>query len=219
MISRLRAVTAAAAFAFIATAVPATAQDPTPIPVVPVARIISPIPKQEVRGSAVILGSAVAPSFSRYEIAYAASAQDPIWITIGGADKPVPNGTLLMWNTRPLPDGVYILRLVVFTANGEVYSSIVTDLNLKNQAAAAIQAAEAAAVTTTQRTGTLTEFDTARSALTTLSDTVAQLPIAVMRGVRMAAYALAGLIAYTLLKQGLLLLIARLTHRPVDYGS
>ena len=192
----------------------AFAQDPTPIPVVPVARIISPIPDQVMRGAYTIQGSAVAPGFLRYEVAYAVTATDPVWITIGGAQFPVPNGTLLTWNTRALPDGNYILRLQVFSTDG-TFVATVAGLKLSNQAAAGISTPQ----TTSQRPAAPTEFDTARDALSTITTAITRIPAAFLRGARFAALALAGVVAYAIVKSILLALLQRVTRRPIDYGA
>jgi len=210
----LRAAMAGLLAALSIAAQTAFAQDPTPIPVVPVARIISPIPDQIMRGAYTIQGSAVAPGFLRYEVAYAASAADPVWITIGGEQSPVPNGTLLTWNTRALPDGNYILRLLVFSTDG-TFAATVTGLQLSNQAAASIATPQ----TTSQRPAAPTEFDTARDALSTITTAITRMPAAFLRGARFAALALAGVITYAILKSIVIAVLQRAARRPIDYGT
>lgn len=196
----------------------ARAQEPTPVPVVPVARIISPIQDQELRGAVSIQGAAVAPTFLRYEIAYAVAAPEPAWITLGGSTDPVPNGRLATWNTRPLPDGEYLLRLQVYTAD-ENFFAVVTGLRLTNAAAAAVTATGAASTTDAPRTNAPNEFDTARDALSAITDAAERIPAAFLRGARLAAIALGALIGYGLLKSLVLAALRRATRRPIDYGA
>lgn len=197
----------------------ALAQDPTPVPVVPVARIISPIPDQELRGAVTIQGAAVAPNFLRYEIAYAVAAPEPAWITVGGSTDPVPNGRLATWNTRPLPDGEYLLRLQVYAADGNLFA-VVTGLKLTNAAAAAASASAGDAATSgAPRPAAPNEFDTARDALSAITDAAERIPAAFVRGVRLAAIALGALIGYGLLKALVLAAVRRATRRPTDYGA
>lgn len=217
MAPRFHVAALAAAFAFFAAPLCALGQEPTPAPKVPVARIISPIPDQQVRGAAVIQGSAVAPGFLRYEIAYAVAAADPVWIPIGGSQTPVANGTLLTWNTRALADGDYILRLQVISTEGSFFATV-TSLKLTN-AAATTAATPVSSATTSQRSGPASEIDTARDALSAITDATARIPDAFLRGMRLAGMALGALVAYAIAKSLLLWLLRRAFRRPIDYGA
>jgi hypothetical protein len=198
----------------------AQAQDPTPVPIVPVARITSPIKEQRTRGTVIIQGAAISPVFSRYEIAYASEPNTEVWTIIGGSTQPIAGGVLQSWNTRPLPDGSYALRLQVFNTDGTLSEVLVRNLVLTNQAAGA---AVGAAVPTLQpETGIArreNEIDQARNTLDQLSKAVNRIPAAFTRGVRLALIALGALILYGLGKQLLFAVLHRYARRPIDYGK
>lgn len=212
----LRAATVALA---LAVAGRAFAQEPTPPPVIPVARITSPIKDQDVRNTLVIVGSAVAPGFTRYEIAYALEPEATNWIIIGGNNQPVPNGVLQAWNTRPLADGLYALRLQVFSSDGAVNESIVRNIKMVNVAQAAATTAPGASTDTASGGQRANELESARNTLDQLVNTAERLPSAFVRGLRWAAIGLAGLIGYAVLKKLALAAAARLFRKPVDYGT
>jgi hypothetical protein len=197
------------------------AQDPTPVPIVPIARITSPIKDQEARGTVIIQGAAVSPVFRRYEIGYAREPESEAWTIIGGSVQPVPGGVLQSWNTRPLPDGVYTLRLQIFTTDSTIVETRVSGLRLVNQASAAASASPAAQQTAPQgaSTGGLTsEVDTARNTLETVTRTINRLPAAFVRGIRIGLLAIGALVAYGALKQLGLWLYKRYVRRRIDYG-
>lgn len=184
------------------------------------ARIVTPVRDQTLRGNVTIQGSATSPVFSRYELAYAQEPDLANWIVIGGAVQPVEAGMLGVWNTRPLPDGKYALRLQVFGIDGSLNETIVRNLTLAN-AIATPTPAIAAVITDTMgsATGVVAEVQTARNLLQVAIATAAQLPDAFMRGARLAILGFLALGAYLALKKVVLFTIQRLTQRPVDYGK
>jgi hypothetical protein len=202
----------------LAAAAPLRAQEPTPLPVVPVARITSPIADQQIRGAALIQGTAVAPNFLRYEVAYSVASPDPSWITVGAAQEPVSNGTLATWNTRALADGEYILRLQVYATDGNFFA-VVTGLKITNAAAAAVATQQPAQNANPTRTTAPNEFDAARDVLGALTDAAERIPAGFLRGVRLAAIALGALLAYAVAKSVLLAALRRFFRRPIDYSS
>jgi hypothetical protein len=200
----------------------ARAQDPTPVPIVPIARITSPIKDQEARGTVIIQGAAVSPVFRRFEIAYAREPELETWTIIGGSVQPVPGGVLQSWNTRPLPDGVYTLRLQIFTTESTLQETRVSGLRLTNQASAAN-----AAGSTAQQPATVggpasaegaNEVDTARNTFEQLTRTANRLPAAFSRGVRIGLYVIGALVVYGVIKQLGLWLYKRYVRRRIDYG-
>ena len=81
--------------------------------------ITSPRPNAEVRGSVEIVGSARLPDFDFYTIRYASSATPDAWIDIGEVVRQQKtNERLGIWQTSGLPDGAYLLRLVVAKQDG-----------------------------------------------------------------------------------------------------
>ncbi|MFC1465168.1 MAG: hypothetical protein ACFLMY_09995 [Candidatus Brachytrichaceae bacterium NZ_4S206] len=184
------------------------------------ARIVTPVRDQTLRGNVTIQGSATSPVFSRYELAYAQEPDLANWIVIGGAVQPVQSGMLGVWNTRPLPDGKYALRLQVFGVDGSLNEAVVRNLTLANAAAAPTPAiATVITDTTGPSAGVVAEVQTARNLLQIAIATVAQFPDAFMRGARLAILGFLALGAYLVLKKAVLFAIQRLTQRPVDYGK
>lgn len=183
----------------------------------PLARINAPSKGQEVRGAVSILGTAQANDMVRYEMAFAPEPDLTNWTVFGGATTAVNNGALGSWNTRPVPDGAYALRLQVFSSNGAVIETVVRELKLTNgntsQAAStpgAVSVAPDGAADQVAATPTVTSGRTL-----SLSD----IPNAIARGVRYTVYAFVGLGLYLLLKAGLNLLRKRVNQAPIDYGS
>ncbi len=81
--------------------------------------ISSPGDSQTLSGIVNITGSAAHPQFARYEIAF---AYDPnptdTWFEIQPpATTQVSEGLLATWDTRPIADGTYMLRLRVFATD------------------------------------------------------------------------------------------------------
>jgi len=183
----------------------------------PMARIVTPVREQTLRGSVTIQGSASAPAFARYELAYAAEPDLANWVVIGGGVQPVEAGFLGVWNTRALPDGQYALRLQVFGLDGGVGEVLVRNLKLANAQAASTPAP---AVPTPPPTGGVTaEIQTARDLLNVIIATVERLPSAFLRGARLAALALLAFGGYLLLKRTAQFIVRRYTQRPIDYGQ
>ncbi|BCX03232.1 MAG: hypothetical protein KatS3mg053_1170 [Candidatus Roseilinea sp.] len=182
------------------------------------ARIITPVRDQTLRGSVTIQGSATSPVFLRYELAYAQEPDLANWIVIGGGVQPVPSGMLGAWNTRPLPDGKYALRLQVFGADGSLNEAIVRNLTLANATAEPTPAASAV-ITDAAGPGVIAEVQTARDLLQVAIATAAQLPDAFARGARLAILGFLAFGAYLALKKVVLFALQRLTHQPVDYGK
>jgi hypothetical protein len=187
-------------------------------PTAPIARIITPVRDQTLRGSVTIQGSANAPAFARYELAYASEPELMNWIVIGGGIQPVESGFLGVWNTRALPDGQYALRLQVFGLDGRLSEALVRNLKLANaqEAGASAPASSAAQPPASSVTN---EIQTARDLLNTLISTAARMPAAFLRGARLAVLALLAFGGYLLLKRIALFVLSRYTQRPIDYGQ
>jgi hypothetical protein len=80
--------------------------------------ITTPQSGSSVRGSVQITGSALHPSFLRYELYFTVEPGEN-WVFIGEArTNPVNNGVLGTWETGGLPDGNYSLRLRVVRQDG-----------------------------------------------------------------------------------------------------
>ena len=186
----------------------------------PRAQISVPGNEQTVRGTVNIQGTAAMDNFSRYELSFAAEPDAANWTPLGGAVQPVTAGSLGVWNTRPLADGKYALRLQVFdTANTMTAQAIVRNITLSNAAAVVAPEAGAAVTTTAGGPPVVNEVQSARNTLDEIGSTAGEIPSAFERGARYALIAFAALGAYVLLKKMLAFVIHRLTKRPVDYGK
>jgi hypothetical protein len=75
--------------------------------------------------------------FSYSEVAFA-YADDPTgtWFLISATDQIVDGGTLAIWDTRRITDGDYSLRLRVYLQDGNTVDVTVTNLHVRNDAAA-----------------------------------------------------------------------------------
>ncbi|HMA34412.1 MAG TPA: Ig-like domain-containing protein, partial [Chloroflexia bacterium] len=76
--------------------------------------ITAPRPGAGLGGAVTITGSAGADDFSYYQLDYSAGANPNSWVAIDGqVTSPVRNGVLGVWDTNPLPEGAYTLRLTL----------------------------------------------------------------------------------------------------------
>ena len=185
---------------------------------VPLARITLPVRGQTVRGNISIQGTATSPQFIRYEIAYALEPDLANWTVLNGALQAVTDGVLAVWNTRPLADGTYALRLQVFNSDGTVNETFVRDLILANAGTTATEDIPAAititdTATTTDTLGTTTDGSDAGFSLD-----LSELPGAFLRGARYALYAFGALGVYVLVKKLIGLALRRMMNNHVDYG-
>ncbi|MCL5997798.1 MAG: hypothetical protein M1546_17350 [Chloroflexi bacterium] len=176
---------------------------------VTLARITLPVRGQTVRGNISIQGTATSPQFIRYEVAYALEPDLANWTVLNGALQAVTDGVLAVWNTRPLADGTYALRLQVFNSDGTVNETFVRDLTLANAGTAATEDVPA---TTTITDTTTDESDAA------FSLDLSELPGAFLRGARYALYAFGALGVYVLVKKLIGLALRRMMNNHIDYG-
>ena len=111
----------------------------TPLPAI--VTISSPLPNAVVQGSIAINGSAIHPGFSQYRLEYASQPNPQnLWYPVTGAVyAPAINSVLGIWNSDSgiVPDGLYQLRLSVLLRNGGVQTAHVTNIQVRNQPAAA----------------------------------------------------------------------------------
>ena len=72
----------------------------------------------EVRGAVQVTGSANIPRFQFYKLEYGIGENPATWYFMLSGCAPVSGGVLGVWDTSPLPAGVYSLRLVVVDQTG-----------------------------------------------------------------------------------------------------
>ena len=87
--------------------------------------ITSPAPQSQVNGIVSISGRAASPDFQSYRVDYRFDLGGEDWVTIGSSSRAVPDGTLIIWDTRTLEPGLYSIRLVVNDAErGEIITRV-----------------------------------------------------------------------------------------------
>jgi len=99
-------------------------------------RIASPGDNAVVRGTVPIVGTAVDPSFWKYEVHYAPepNPQDR-WTLIGIVhETQVGDGLLETWDTSIIPDGTYSLRLRVVNRTGNYQEVLARGVLVANAA-------------------------------------------------------------------------------------
>jgi methionine-rich copper-binding protein CopC len=190
----------------------------------PVARITYPTLGQTISGNITIQGTATSPSFAQYTVAYAAEPDLATWTDINGAVQPQANGMLAVWNTRPVPNGTYAIRLQVVNSDGTTTETIVRELTIANTEAAGGNETSGTVTDTTGAVVTATDSisgTTIAGIDTSQLDTslnLSDIPHAFVSGMRYALYAFVALGAYLLLKKLIGLLIQKAFHKPIDYG-
>lgn len=102
------------------------AQQATPI-------ITAPRPGDALQGVITITGTSQVDGFTSAEIAFAYSG-DPTstWFRIATASQPVQDGTLAVWDTTGISDGVYDLRLRVLNSDGKTLDALISGLRVRN---------------------------------------------------------------------------------------
>jgi len=95
--------------------------------------VISPRAGEAVIGQTEISGVTDLPGFQRVEVEYRYT-NDPknTWFLIAEADKPVNPGKIADWDTSLISDGIYDLRVTVFTKDNKSQSTLVSGLRVRN---------------------------------------------------------------------------------------
>lgn len=111
----------------------------------PDVEIFWPPPVTEVWGIGDIIGTAAVNGMSYYYLEYLplnsdfSSPASAPWIPLTVAiEEPVVNGKLATLDTTTVPDGLYALRLVVNTVEGETYFDVVQPVRVSNERYAGI---------------------------------------------------------------------------------
>lgn len=114
---------------FLPTATGTPTITPTPVQV----SIQSPRDGQAVQGKVVIQGNTAIEGFKSAELSFTYSDEPVLtWFLILTTDQPVANGILAEWDTSTITDGLYDLELKVRLENGEVLTTRVTKLRVRN---------------------------------------------------------------------------------------
>lgn len=94
--------------------------------------ISSPVPGQQVSAVVDLIGTADVPNFGFYKYEFAPVGSQ-IWATIAAQREPQQDGPLGKWNTLPLDNGEYFLRLVITDNAGESLEPCVISVRVLNQ--------------------------------------------------------------------------------------
>lgn len=91
----------------------------------PQVRFSQPAPFAYVRGTVTLRGTATAPDFAEYRIQVGEGLNPRAWVTLTPASSgPVEEGVLATWDTRGLPEGLYILRLTLVHLDQRVETAL-----------------------------------------------------------------------------------------------
>jgi hypothetical protein len=118
-----------------ATPFPTRIPTSTSLPITDIA-IYSPVDNNVLAGIVQVIGSAAHPFFVQYQLEF---SPDPgeLWALVPGSISAIQlqNGLLGLWDTRQTPDGIYQLRLRVFTQDGGSTVTVVRNIRVSNQTA------------------------------------------------------------------------------------
>lgn len=106
------------------------AQDAVPL------AITSPTPGEVLRGAVTITGRMVDPNFAsaRLDFGYASASQTAgTWFPLQTFSQPVLDSVLTVWDTLPITDGDYILRLRVTLTDG-TFQEVTVPVSVQNDA-------------------------------------------------------------------------------------
>lgn len=106
----------------------------------PAVSISSPETDGTLRGPVVVLGTMDVPNFASAELAFtyiiaeggSASQVADTWFLIQSFAQPKTDSTLATWDTTPITDGHYNLRLRVVLQDGAFQDATVADLKIRN---------------------------------------------------------------------------------------
>ena len=103
----------------------------TPTPeILPV--VIYPAAGVALQGVVTITGTTELPGFQYAEINFRYAGSSENWFLIQQSRTTVKDGTLAVWDTSTIADGVYDLRLQVFLENGKVVEASVKAVRVRN---------------------------------------------------------------------------------------
>jgi len=75
--------------------------------------ILTPSPSSTVGGRLILSGKASSPKFVDYAVEWGRGVAPANWVRVYQSTVPVENGTLAIWDTSSVPDGPYVLRIVL----------------------------------------------------------------------------------------------------------
>ena len=95
--------------------------------------ITYPILNQKLSGLVEIKGTALDTNLEGYKVEYSPNTTPYVWAEIGHSDIPKKDGILAVWNTAPLIDGQYVLKLTAWDkAGNSIENSLIINSNNDN---------------------------------------------------------------------------------------
>jgi membrane peptidoglycan carboxypeptidase len=76
-------------------------------------KVVSPVATQTVRGNLAVIGRAASEHFLGYTVDWARAEAPDVWVRHWSSEREVSDGVLANWDTRSLPNGRYIVRVVL----------------------------------------------------------------------------------------------------------
>lgn len=93
----------------------------------------SPKDGEALQGVVSILGTTDAPGFRLAEVSFAyQNAPTGTWFLLQHNTQPVTEGLLATWDTTTITDGIYRLRVQVFSQDGQVQERVINGLRVRN---------------------------------------------------------------------------------------
>ena len=126
-------VTLTATSTFTPTQTPTSTATPTPLPVPTLLQIAYPDEGAIISDTIRVVGSASHPQFVQAQLEFSPYPGD-LWALVPGtiSMEAVNGGVLGTWNTEMTPDGIYQLRVRMFTSDGESTITVVRNLHIQN---------------------------------------------------------------------------------------
>ena len=95
--------------------------------------ITAPAAGSALQGTITIMGSTDIAGFQYAEVNFSyAGSQPESWFLIQQSQEPVKDSVLAVWDTTTIADGDYRLRLQVYLTNGELMSTELSGLRVRN---------------------------------------------------------------------------------------
>ncbi|MBT5773832.1 MAG: hypothetical protein HOH95_05595, partial [Dehalococcoidia bacterium] len=76
-------------------------------------QIVSPRPEEKIAGRYVVLGRAASLDFTRFTLEWGRGLEPDSWIKVHSSARPMISGSLGIWDTMLVPNGVYTLRVLL----------------------------------------------------------------------------------------------------------
>lgn len=96
-------------------------------------QILTPEPNAGVKGRVVITGYIKTITYTGYDLDFADESNPvPGWYPIASETKIADDGTLGIWDTSTISDGIYSIRLTVYFKDGTTGSAVAQGIRVRN---------------------------------------------------------------------------------------